>query len=390
MVASLKQSLAEDKNISPYKLTNGINIYSIEEAIYLFYKNFKEYSTDFFEDKFINWVYNDLLNVDIANKLIEIKKQESFYQRSIEFLTINDFYTLEEIESISLELFNWEKRGQVERKKIKGDRFFKENMFEKAIKSYKDALDFDVSNYILYNNIGICYIRLKQYDLALTYLKKAINLSNNNLDILFNLIELLIEKEDFDDAKENINKLNDDIVYKKYYYLGELYFKKKEFDKAKSLFIQAHLFNKSDDILLKIANCYVKLNLYDRATKCLEIIEDKNVDILIAKSDIYEHLNNIPKAIKCIEKANFYNRNNYILWLKLAKYYRQEYNLLKAEGAIAKAYTLAPDNERVLFEQSLIKKAQGKFKEYQSILSKIVQKSSEEYRQNLYTNNNVK
>lgn len=46
-------------------------------------------------------------------------------------------------------------------------------MFEKAIESYKDALDFDVSNSILYNNIGICYIRLKRYDLALRYLKKS-------------------------------------------------------------------------------------------------------------------------------------------------------------------------------------------------------------------------
>ena len=95
-------------------------------------------------------------------------------------------------------------------------------------------------------------------------------------------------------------------------------------------------------------------------------------------------------AIKSIEKANFYDRNNYILWLKLAKYYRQEYNLLKAEGAIYKAYTLAPDNEQVLFEQSLIKKSQGKFKEYQNILSKIVQKASEDYRENLYINSNNK
>ena len=47
MEASLKLSMAEDRKISPYRLTNGINIYSIEEAIYLFYKNFKEYSTDF-------------------------------------------------------------------------------------------------------------------------------------------------------------------------------------------------------------------------------------------------------------------------------------------------------------------------------------------------------
>ena len=388
MEVSLKLSMTEDIKISPYRLTNGINIYSVEEAIYLFYKNFKEYSTDFFDDRFINWVYKELLNVELANKLIDIKKQQSFYQKSIDFLTINNFYSSEEIENISLELFNWEKRGQVERKKIKGDRFFKENMFEKAIESYKDALDFDVSNSILYNNIGICYIRLKRYDLALRYLKKAINLSPNNKDILFNIIELLIEKEDFDYAKEYIDNLDDDMLYNKYYYLGELYFKQKNYDKAKSSYVKAYLFEKSNSIVLKIASCYVNLNLYDKVVKCLEIVEDNDVDILIAKGDIYEKINNIPMAIKCIEKANFYNRNNYLLWLKLAKYYRQDYNLLKAEGAIYKASTLCPNNEQVLFEQSLIKKAQGKFKEYQSILSKVVQKSSEDYRESLYTSTN--
>ncbi len=390
MVASLKLAMVEDKKISPYKLTNGINIYSIEEAIYLFYKNFKEYSTDFFEDKFINWVSNELLNIDLANKLIDIKKQQSFYQKSIDFLTLNNFYTLEELEGISLELFNWEKRGQVERKKIKGDRLFKENMFEKAIESYKDAIDFDVSNPILYNNIGICYIRLKQYDLALAYLKKAINIAPNNKDIIFNIIEILIEKEDFEYANKYINSLEDDMLYSKYYYSGELCFKQQLFEDAKSNYIKAYLFDKSYNIILKIAKCYVNLNMYDKVISCLNIIEDTNIEILIAKSDIYEKLNNIPLAIKCIEKANLYNRNNYILWLKLAKYYRQEYNLLKAEAAIYKAYTLAPNNEQVLFEQSLIKKAQGKFKEYQSILSKVVQKSSEEYRESLYTNNNNK
>ncbi len=390
MEASLKLSMAEDRKISPYRLTNGINIYSIEEAIYLFYKNFKEYSTDFFEDKFINWVYNELLNIDIANKLLDIKRQQSFYQKSIDFLTLNNFYTLEEIENISLELFNWEKRGQVERKKIKGDRLFKENMFEKAIESYKDAIDFDISNPILYNNVGICYIRLKKYDLALIYLKKAINIDPNNIDIIFNIIELLIEKEDFEQAEEYINNIDESMIYNKYYYLGELYFKQKYYDKSKSSFAKAYLFKKSDNILLKFANCYIKQGLYDKASKCLESIEDNSVDILIDKSDIYEQLNNIPMAIKSIEKANFYDRNNYILWLKLAKYYRQEYNLLKAEGAIYKAYTLAPDNEQVLFEQSLIKKSQGKFKEYQNILSKIVQKASEDYRENLHINSNNK
>ena len=383
----LKFSRVKDKEISPYKLANGINIYSVEEAIYLFYNNFKEYSTDFFEDKFINWVNEELLDTKTANKLLEIKNYENFYQKSIDFLTLNNFYLLNEIENISLELFNWEKRGQIERIKIKCDRFFKLNMFEKAIQCYKDALDFDTSNYTLYNNIGVCYIRLKQFDLALVYLKKAINLSND-INILFNIIEVLIEKEDFENGKDCINKLTDDLIYFKHYYLGELYFKAKEYDNSKSNFIKAYLLRKSDNILLKLANIYIEMGYYDKVNNCLKVIGDTDIDILILKSDIYEKINNIPMAIKCIEKANFYNRDNYILWLKLAKYYRKEYNLTKAEGALYKAYTLEPNNEEILYEQALIKKSQGKFKEYQNRLFKIIEKSMESYKEKLYINNN--
>lgn len=381
-MSSLKMSMAQDREITPYKLSNGLNIYSIEEAIYLFYKNFKQYSTDFFEDKFINWVKNELKNNVIVTKLIDIKKQ-NFYQKSIEFLTINDFYKLDEIESISLELFNWEKRGQIESKKIKGDRFFNQNMFEKAIETYKDAIDFDVSNSVLYNNVGICYIRLKQYDLALTYLKKAINIDSNNLQILFNIIELLIEKQDFDQAINYIQSLSEDNLYEKNYYFGELYFKNKQYDKAKSFYIKCYIILKNNNIILKIAQCYLMENLYDKATKCLDLAKNEEIDILIEKSKIYEKLNNRYMAIKCIEKANLHNRNNYFLWIKLAQFYRQEYDLIKAEAAINKAYTLAPDNSQVLFEQSLIKKAKGKFKEYQNILTQVVQKCSNEYREKL-------
>ena len=91
MVSNIRLSLTTDKDIKPYRLLSGINIYSIEEAIYLFYTQFKEYSTDFFETSFIEWVKTELDDLDIANKLEQIKNQTSFYQKSIEFLTINSF-----------------------------------------------------------------------------------------------------------------------------------------------------------------------------------------------------------------------------------------------------------------------------------------------------------
>lgn len=382
MRTNLKLSMVTYKEINPYRLSNGIKIYSLEEAIYLFYNHFKQYNTDFFEEKFINWVKTELCDLKNFEKLKDIQNQTNFYQKSIEFLTINDFYTSEDIEKISLELFNWEKRGQLERNKIKADRLFSENMFEKAIESYKYALDFDISNYTLYNNIAICYIRLREYDLALSYLKKAINIAPTNLTILLNIIEVLIEKNDFKKAIYFIEKLGN-MDYERNYYMGEVYLKSEDYDRARAMFSRAFLYKREDKILLNIAKCYINLRLYDRAKKCLEIISDSNVDILLIKSTIYEQLNNIPLAIKSIERANFYNRDNFLVWLYLARYHRQDYNLLRAEASILKAHSLAPDNVEILFEQALIKKAQGKFKEYQNILSKIIQTYGNKYREKI-------
>lgn len=382
MVSNIRLSLTTDKDIKPYRLLSGINIYSIEEAIYLFYTQFKEYSTDFFETSFIEWVKTELDDLDIANKLEQIKNQTSFYQKSIEFLTINSFYSTKDIEKISLELFNWEKRGQIERNKIKADRFFYDNMFEKAIECYKNALDFDISNYVLYNNIAICYIRLKEYDFALSYLKKAINLAPNNLTVVLNIIEVLIEKNDVKKAIHFISRLNN-MEYERNYYMGQIYFKNEEYDKARARFSRAFLYKREDKVLLNIADCFINLKKYDMAKQALEVLSDNDVDILIAKSCLYEKLNNIPLAIKAIEKANFYNRDNFRVWLYLARYHRQDYNLLRAEASITKAQSLAPNNLEILFEKALIKKAQGKFKEYQNILMKIVQNYGNKYREKI-------
>ena len=386
---SLRLSMVENREVYAYKLTNGINIYSVEEAIYLFYNNFKEYSTDFFEDKFIEWVRKELLDIKTADILLDIKQHKNFYQRSIEFLTINDFYFLDEIESISLELFNWDKKGQADRIKIKADKFFKLNMFEKAIQTYKDTLELDLSNGILYNNIGVCYMRLNKFDLALTYLKKAINLSDNT-DVIFNFIEVLIENEKFEMAEIYIDKLDEKLLYHKFYYLGELYFKQEKYIDCINHYKEACLLNKSDNVLLKLANVYLILGRYDKVQYYLNNISDNEINILLEKSNIYEKLNNVSMAIKCVEKCNFYNRDNYKLWLKLASLYRKDYNLIKAEGALLKAQSLEPNNKEVFLEQAFIKKSQGKFEEYQNSLLKIIHSSIEGYIEKLYVNNKNK
>lgn len=52
--------------------------------------------------------------------------------------------------------------------------------YDKALLSYKKALEAEPGNLIYLQNIGICYYNLKQYDNAIIYLKKALDAPNLN------------------------------------------------------------------------------------------------------------------------------------------------------------------------------------------------------------------
>jgi len=58
--------------------------------------------------------------------------------------------------------------------------FGKALKYDKALQSYKKALEAEPGNLIYVQNIGICYYNLKQYDNAITYLKRALDAPNLN------------------------------------------------------------------------------------------------------------------------------------------------------------------------------------------------------------------
>ncbi len=373
MKAIFKKSLVECKKINPYKF-KGIYIYSIEEAIYIFYNNWKEFDNKIFEEDFIVWVKNELADINLAQKLKEIKNNESFYQKGIEFLTINNFYTTKELEGISLELFNWEKKGQSERLKILGDRFFKENLFEKSINFYYKALDFEPTNPILHNNIGICYIRIRKYTKALQYLTKAFELDSKNKDIITNLLEVCVLIKDDNLFSKYAKSLKEKYIY--HYYLAELELNKKDFKNALENYAKSYLLNKDKNVLFKICDLNLKRENYTKALNSIAFLEEDR-EILIKKSEIYEVMQNFSKAIYFLEKLDFSKKENTIFLLKLSKLYRKNLDTLKAYEIITKIKHL--EQADILFEEAIIKKIQGDFVAYQKIIQKIIKKSVADY-----------
>ena len=56
-----------------------------------------------------------------------------------------------------------------------GNKLYSEKEFKKAIECYKHSIDLNENIACSYYNIGVCYIKLKCFDNAITMLKKSLS-----------------------------------------------------------------------------------------------------------------------------------------------------------------------------------------------------------------------
>ncbi len=381
----------EEKHIGYTFMTTKKTVYSLEEALFHCYHYFLD-SWDFCSDEFYDW----LLAMDLplyAKLVMEIRKKESFASRLTEFLTIIDYFDDNEIDEVRLKITKWESRLEWERLKERADSFFKAGHYGEAISQYKKALSFN-ENAVIFNNIGVSYMYLKQYKKAEGYFlrselfitrEKDYTHSSEYPQILVHAAENLIYCKDYDEAQrklliaeELLFKLHEDISVTTYLN-GILNMERGNFETALLYFDNAKGYSES---AYKKAQCLVKLRQFDKALETLESFDKSGVEYLLVQAEIYMHCNNVPAAIKSIEKALMQNTSLSSLWVQLAKYYRLDYNLNMASSAITKALSLEPLSFSALTEQAKIKKAQGKIREYQLILNNILKelkKSSRSY-----------
>ena len=109
---------------------------------------------------------------------------------------------------------------------------------EKAIKYYQEHLKYNKDDHVAYNNIGICYKNLKNYNKALEYHKKALSINpkyshaNNSIAIYYKEIE-----KDYVKAAKHYQIAIDNGKTDAYYNLAILYYDKKasNYDVEKAL-----------------------------------------------------------------------------------------------------------------------------------------------------------
>ena len=142
-----------------------------------------------------------------------------------------------------------------------------------AINYYKKALDIDVNNTEILNNLAKSQIILKLFDEALYTLKKSLNINSNNFDTYFNIGIIYFEKENYEESLDNYLKaieLNNKLD-KLFYNVGILLTKIGKNKKAIHYFEKTiELNNTNTKALNNLSNILISENKYDIAKYYLE------------------------------------------------------------------------------------------------------------------------
>lgn len=383
MVPSLLLCLSQDDAAESYqfKITN-IKVYFFEEALYHCRHYWKESIDDFLSEEFIDWVRTGLKLKFLASQIQELTTLSSFSVKLIRFLSLTDYFDKADLDGLANELTDWEKRMEWERLKERGDSLMRLNEPSKAFVLYKKALDY-AENANLLNNAALALMRLERPNDASVLLEKAYALKPDDAQIRLNLAEARIYDQRFEKALTLLKTAEEEHGPNAhiFYLHGELNLEAGNIRYSIDYFEKAYAIDPSDFYLYRLTDVYVKLRFYEKALENLNKAKIKNGDFFLKQAEVYVAAANVPTAIRCIEKALMLSSNQAELWIRLAMYHRLDYDLNRAYGAILKALNLAPTNDQARLELARIKKAQGKTKEYQKILTAILQGFKKKYRE---------
>jgi tetratricopeptide (TPR) repeat protein len=359
----------------------GTRVFSLEEALYHCLHHWRGVTQDFLSEPFIKWVEGSLGLGKIGAALREIGRIDSFSARFVAFLSVVDYLPKESLAILQKELNVWERRQIWEKLAEQGDFWAKRGEGERAYSYFSRALNFH-ENAKLLNNAGVALMHMANYDEAAEHFVKAVRLDPNSRQLRFNLIEAYILAGAYEAAQNLIEELtakhpeHPEI----FYFQAEIHFHNRSYFEAIKLYEKAAALDYDPQYIYRLCDCYMKMRLHDKALAAIQAVAVQDAAFLRKQAGYYAGADNVPMAVKSIEKALVGRANDARLWIALAQYHRMDLDLVKASGAITKALSLSPENPAALLEQARIRKAQGRTKEYQGILNRILTKFKRDYR----------
>ena len=366
----------------PYAFrATGIRVFSFEEALYHVYHYWRESADDFLSDELLAWA-GDLGLTYITARMKELRRADSFADRMVGFLRLTPYFDDEEIVALQADLTQWEARREWEQLKERADKFLTRNDPAKAIPLYRRALQLD-ENVPLLNNLAVAQMRLGGHAEALRLLARARVLAPDNAALVLHYIEAAILDGAFEQALKGLEKARTlsadeaDVVF----LCGLMAYEQADYASALGLFEEALERNSTvAQYAYKMADAYLRMRQFDYALEALERVIDPDEEFYTKQAEIYAAYGNIPAAIRAIRTA-LEQAQTVNLWVRLAAYFRQDYDLDRANKAIGYALSMDAENDQARLENARIKKGLGKVREYQSGLNTVLHGFKQRYRE---------
>lgn len=205
------------------------NIYSIEELSYYLFNYLYLIDDLFFCDGLIDYIEHELKQTTIAAGIRQIIANKGTLGEKISFLIKNaGYYSEKEAEKLENHLVMLSSKTATERIKAKADILMDTEKYNMAINYYNSILNKAINNELperfygdVYNNLGVAYARLFEYEQAATAFRCAyrLNKSAESLEsvIMCDLItdndnRLKIDKEKYGVTDTVINRLRTEII----------------------------------------------------------------------------------------------------------------------------------------------------------------------------------
>ena len=384
MAANLLACAGRDAD-TPYLFkTTGIRVYSLEEAMYHCFHYWKQSVDDLTGNELADWVQS-ALGLSLVASGMRGRADDSFSDRLLAFLSAADYLPPQALDALRADLTAWERRLEWERLKERADDLLNHDDAERAILLYQHALGM-AQNAPLWNNLGIARMAAGEYTAASDALAQAVSLEPDNITLHLHLTESLILQGAYDRARQLLTQVEElegeetaDILYFK----GEIEFYQTNYLQAVPYYERAAARRAEPQFLYRLSDAYGKLRQFDKALDTLQAVPVKDKICLRTQAEVHVLANNLPAAIKCVERALLTDMDSVDLWIRLARYHRLDYDNARAERAIIKALGLAPGSAKAQLEYARIRKAQGRIKDYQAILHKVLKGFKDRYRENI-------
>jgi tetratricopeptide (TPR) repeat protein len=187
------------------------------------------------------------------------------------------------MESLKVECYNlfwrFSKMQEIIQIATDANKLFAQGKYKEALSLYFVVLSKDLNNSVNYCNIGIVYEIFSEFELAIAFYKKAIDLNDKNIRAINNLARVFIDiVKDYDTASKYLDYTikispNDAEAYNTY---GNLYFIKEDYKKSKmyfnkSIFLDENFFKNYYDIAKVYIKTEEKTKAKEKLEKCLEL-----------------------------------------------------------------------------------------------------------------------